>query len=346
MLSPGTQIVFLVVCLFFAAAAGAYDYDPNDFAVEVIEYVQGSDIGTDYISGRPFDDPCTALGRPTLETTGDGWAIPLNSPVPVVPVYPAFRAFEIVTIGNGGYLTVKFNHPVADDKNNPYGIDFIVFGNARHGMVQSWENGNPEGSIVSGSAFVEPGIVAVSQNGYDWYYFSSGPYADDFAATAGYEWDEVNDLWAEELAPTRPVDPNLGWADFAGKTVAQIIEVYDGSAGGTGFDVAELGLDWIVYVRIEDNPGSTGTTEIDAVADVSCCGDYRHPYPRGDLNKDCKVDYEDLGLLCRYWLYEISDEANDPAATADIYEDYIVDFYDLAILADNWRACTRDCEEY
>ena len=304
MLSTKTQIAFFVVCLCFAAVATALDYDPNDFATEVIEYVEGTGVGTDWLTGEPFNNPNCALGRPTLETTGDGWFISVDESVPVVPVYPPFRAFELVTIGNGGQLTVKFDHPIANDKNNLYGIDFIIYGNAFQtiGGGQGWTNGNPEETTVGGSVFAEPGIVAVSQDGNDWYYFSSGPYADDFAPTASYEWDDVNDVWADELAPTRPVDPNLSAADFAGNTVAEMITAYDGSAGGTGFDIAELGLEWIMYVRIEDKPDSSATTEIDAIADVSCCGDYKHPYPVGDLNEDCRVDMADFAIFTSHWL--------------------------------------------
>ncbi len=320
----------------------ALDYDPNDFAIEVIEYVEGSGVGADWLTGQPFNDPNTALGKPALETTGDGWFIPVDEKVPVVPVCPPFQASELVTIGNGGQLTVKFSHPVANDWNNPYGIDFIIFGDAYQmiGGGLGWTNGNPEETIVSDSVTAEPGIVSVSQDGENWFYFSSGPYADGFAPTAGRWWDDVNDVWGEELDPTRPVDPNLS---VAGKTLAEMIAAYDGSAGGTGFDIGALGLEWIQYVRIEDDPDSSVTTEIDAIADVSCCGDYKHPYPVGDLNQDCKVDYDDFGILIQYWLVEISGP-NDPAVIADINEDGIVNIDDWILIFDNWMECTWDCE--
>jgi hypothetical protein len=320
------QMGFLVVCLFIAAVAEACDYDQNDFAAEVIEYVQGTDVGVDWLIGKPFNDPNTALGRPTLETTGDGWYIPVYENVPVVPVYPPFRAFEVVTVGNGGRLTVKFNHRVANDKNNPYGIDFIIYGNARQAISggQGWTNGNPEETIVSGSVSAERGIVAVSQDGNNWYCFLSGPYADDFAPTASYEWDDVNNIWVEELDPTRPVEPNLTAAGLSGKTVAEVIEIYNGSAGGTGFDIGALGLDWIQYVRIEDDPNSGATTEVDAIADVSCCGDYKHPYPMGDLNKDCRVDFVDFTILAQDWLAGSN-------------------WDDLVNLANSWLECTWKC---
>jgi hypothetical protein len=37
------------------------------------------------------------------------------------------------------------------------------------------------------------------------------------------------------------------------------------------------------------------------------CGDEDHPYPKGDLNLDCRVDYADLAVLCAHWL-----EDNNP----------------------------------
>jgi len=318
MLRSTVQVSFVTVWFLSVSICAGLDYDSNDFAVEVIEYVEGTDIGSDWLSGEPYNDANSALGRPTLETTGDGWFVPVEQSVPVVPVYPPFRAFELVTIGNGGQLTVKFNHPVADDRNNPYGIDFIIYGDAYQiiGEGQGWTSGNPEEIIVNGSVSAEPGIVAVSQDGQNWYYFSSGPYADSFAGTASYQWDDVNDLWAEELDPTRPVDPNLTASDMDGMTLAKMIRTYGGSAGGTGFDLrwldpsdyAALAVDpntgnrWIQYVRIQDDPDSSVTTEIDAIADVSCCGDYKHPYPVGDLNRDCRVDMSDFALFMRHWL--------------------------------------------
>jgi hypothetical protein len=319
MSSSKVQVCFVAVWFLSVSICTGLDYDANDFAEEVIEYVQGSDVGSDWLSGEPYNDANSALGRPTLETTGDGWSVPVEQSVPVVPLYTPFRAFEIVTIGNEGHLTLKFDHRVSDDQNNPYGIDFIVFGQAAQASAtgQFWDNGNPEDITVGGSIFAEPGIVAVSQDGNNWFYFSNGPYADDFAPTASYEWDEVADEWAQELDPTKPIDPNLTASDMDGITLAEMIGMYDGSAGGTGFDLRWLdpsdyaalavepdtGRRWIQYVRIDDDPDSSATTEIDAISDVSCCGDYKHLYPIGDINKDCRVDMMDLAMMANNWLH-------------------------------------------
>jgi hypothetical protein len=287
----------------------AMGYDANDFATEVPQgtegYVAGTIIGIDYITDAPMNDPNCALGGPTLNTTGDGWVMPLSAAVPVVPIYQPFRSFEIVTVGASGHLTLKFNHQVAHDKNNPYGIDLIVFGNATSLILSGgqWANGNAENTIVSGTVTENRGLVSVSKDGVNWYTFTNGPYACTFPPTASYQWDSVNHRWGAELDPTRPVDPNLTAAMVAGKTLAQMIDMYNGSAGGVGFDISKVGLDWIQYVKIERLSSSASNyTVIDAVADVSSCGDYKHPYPVGDINQDCRVNLADFALMCRHWL--------------------------------------------
>jgi Tol biopolymer transport system component len=32
------------------------------------------------------------------------------------------------------------------------------------------------------------------------------------------------------------------------------------------------------------------------------CGDNDHPYPTGDLNRDCRVNFADIGVICDHWL--------------------------------------------
>jgi len=342
-----------------AAAATGYEYDANDFASEVVNYVEGEGVGYDPINFEFYNQPETALGGPTLETTGD-MDIGPEIMMPVVPVYPAWRSFEVVTIGASGELVLRFNHRVSDDENNPYGVDFIIFGNSRWRILGggSWSPQSDPETIMVGSGFYrEKGIVSVSQDGQTWYTFSAGPNADDFAPTASYEWDEVNNVWSEELDPTLPLDTNLVVSDFDGNSIAEIIDIYAGSAGGTGFDLewldpndysalavdANTGRRWIQYIKIEDDPCSIGLPEIDAIADVRSCGDYKHPFPAGDVDEDCRVDYEDVYVFCSYWLCEIVD-ANDPAVVADIYEDGIVNFRDWALFADSWLECSWGCE--
>jgi len=260
--------------------ASGYSYNLSDFATEVVNYVKGADIGSDWISGQSYDNAACALGRPTVDTTGDGWFISMDYPVPVVPVYSAYRAFELVTIGNGGSLTIKFDHPVQNNSANPYGLDFIIFGNAFQlwDGTNGWVNGDPTSVTLGATMLATPGIVSVSQDNLTWYTFASGPFASGFAPTLGRVYDPEhpddsignwNLWWDGPTDPTKPLDLSLSPGSLAGLTVAQVATLYGDSAGGTGFDIGVFGLDWIRYVRVDDNPNNTGTTEIDAFADVA-----------------------------------------------------------------------------
>jgi hypothetical protein len=287
------SFVSIVISVVLAVAAGsgkAYTYDASDCAVEVVEYVEGTGVGSDFISGDPFNNSSCSLGRPTVDTTGDGWFIPLSGPVPVVAVYSPFRASEVVAIGDGGQLTVKFDHKVLDESLNPYGLDFTIFGNASQSYDwendPAWSNGDPNDFVVTGGGYSEPGIVSVSQDGLTWYEFTNGPFADDFAPTLGRVYDEQNpdesigewnNWWGEPTDPTIPLDPSLGFASFDGWTIAQIGQLYGESAGGMGFDISgfdlaidpQTGCKWIQYIRVADNGSSSAITEIDAFADVA-----------------------------------------------------------------------------
>ncbi len=355
----------------FRVGYGQYVNDANDFATAWIDY-RPQGMMNDWLSGRPYNDPNAALGRPTVDTSGDDWSIPLATAAPVVPVYPAFRSHELVFLGEGGSLTLAFNHPVRDDECNPYGIDFLVFGNASQtlGNGQTWSNGNPAEATMRGSETNEPGIVSVSQDGVTWYSFTTnpnfmvddahfiklpaeandGPFCDGFAPTLGRVYDPVhadksigagNLWWAEPTNPTLPLDPALSSAVLNGRSVARAAQIYGDSAGGTGYDLARLALPvdpntqrkWFKYLRIDDAPGG-GAPEIDAVADVSCPGDYKHPAPRGDVNGDFRIDDTDLTIVTSYQGRVIAG-ADDPAAVADLNADGSVNEADLAIVRNN-----------
>jgi hypothetical protein len=257
----------------------------SEYATRVVEYVPGSGIGFDTIDFAPFDDPLNALGRPTIDTTGEGIFLPETNPVPVVAVSPPFRAFELVSIGGGGRLTLAFDHPVLDEPDNPFGIDVIVYGNAFFNIEGggSWMNGNPSNTTITGVVESEPGLVSVSQDGTNWFPLAGGPFADTFAPTLGRRFAPgqpvaipgmTNAWWGSPTDPTFPLDPSLDAADIAGKTVADAARLFGASSGGTGFDIGSLslpqhpveGVKWFQFIRIERN--GLFNPEIDAVADV------------------------------------------------------------------------------
>jgi len=360
------NVLAINICTYSFSGYKNYVYDPNDFAAEVINYAPAG-MYNHWLTGEPYDKPLNALGRPTVDTAGDGIDISPSDIVPVNPVYVPFLPKDIVWLGNGGYIILKFNRPVRDEVNNPYGVDFIVFGNTPQtiGSGNKWLNGDPSLTTVSGGGTPEPAIVSVSQDGQTWYSFTrdpnfmendtnfiklppdstDGPFADSFAPTLGRVYDPElpdttignwNKWWSSPTNPTLPINPSLSFSDFGSMTVAGMAQMYGYSAGGTGFDISRLampidpqtGLKWFQYVRVDDKLNDGYTAEVDAVSAVTSCGDLNHPFPPGDLNGDCRVDMNDVALLSSYWI-----SVGLPSYSAE----------ELLLVVDYWLDCTWDC---
>lgn len=282
--AAGTTVNLLTNGAWHAFAFGAAPGWPmsalhHPYAAEIVAYVPGTANNEfDWITGDLFTNSATALGRPTVDTTGDDGDIPVGDVVPVVPVYPAFRAHELVVVGQGGHLVLAFDHRVQDHPDNPYGIDFIVFGNAAHatGAGEYWRNGDPSATSVGPVAIQEGGSVSVSQDGTNWQVFTDGPLADVVPPTLGRVYVAgTNTWWGGPTDPTWPLDPALVSSNWIGMSLADVARRYRGSAGGRGFDIGDLALapdpntrrKWVRFVRFE--PSGALNPEVDAVADVS-----------------------------------------------------------------------------
>lgn len=234
------------------------------FATELVDNSASLD-GSGY-----YNDANDLLGKPT--TLIPGWPSG-NSHVSIVEA--AWSDDRITTFNAGDWAIVKFDHQVMDDPDNPYGLDFIAFGNAffagSGGFVN--ENTDHQEFSITGGIFSESLKVSVSQNGIDWYTYDNGPYGDDYYPTNPWVWDPDqhdatgNGWTSQENDYAKPVDPSLVAADFAGSSY-DAMGLYAGSAGGTGFDLAESGYDWIEYVKVEGVSGFSGG-EIDAFSDVA-----------------------------------------------------------------------------
>ncbi len=237
-----------------------------------------------------YDFPEAALGRPSSET-------PANVFSPSVPLNLTMGAYgvdKVVSIADfddsRGYITIEFDHPVVDDPNNPWGLDFIVFGNAFYrARGETYMTGfeNPTNVVINGSLVAEPGFVEVSQDGVTWFTSDTWLHADSFAPTLGYKLDPANanpalfagnKWWGAKTDPTYPVPP---WGEESiapGTNLAQIATWYNGSAGGAAFDISSLNLPathngrkWFKYVRITNNANPddpSSSCEIDAVASL------------------------------------------------------------------------------
>ena len=279
----------------------------DPYADLVVSYNSGSNAASGFL------DPLTTLGIPE-RFTGEG-----VFPSAVTVFNSPFGADEIVSIGEGGSLTVQFNTPVTDDPDNLFGIDLLVFGNALFAFGGSGV-GDPAG------IFSEPGIIEVSVDGVAWFTVIDA-LADDLFPTEGYR--DLTDPFATtpgsvESNFTQPVDPALNLADFSGLTYAQVLEIYNGSGGGAGVDIGVLGLSEISFVRITNPVGSGVTPEIDGFADVS-------PRTPGDVDLDGQINVTDLLKLLAAW------GARTPGdAPADFNGDDLVNVTDLLTLLANW----------
>jgi hypothetical protein len=212
------------------------------FADAVIAY----DLGSGFASG--FTNASTVLGAPANN---------------INPFSPAFRNTQLLSIGAGGFLTVQFSTPILNDAANPYGLDFLIFGNT--GFVIT--NGNfSGGGITDGSLFGNnPGSTRISVSADNITYYqlnpSLAPVVDGLFPTDGSGNFNL------------PVNPLLTGSDFAGQGLSGIRSLYNSSAGGMGYDLGwaqdqsgnSVSLPSVNFVRVDV---LSGKSEIDAFAAV------------------------------------------------------------------------------
>lgn len=253
------------------SASASYVYDANDFAVEVVS-------ATGFpVSPTLYTDPNAVLGGPStmFRNTFPASDRRVKLIEPAYNVSPASMGSQrlITTFNVGQSVTVRMGRTVHDDPNNPFGIDLNVFGNAFFtatggtgpgGFVDDATNLN---NVTVGGVFAEPVRVSVSSDNVNWYTYT-GITGDGYFPTNAYRWDSANAAWTNELLdPTLPVNPAYNAASFGGGSAAQALALYNGSAGGTGFDLSVSGFSFINYVRFDGITGFSGG-EIDAVAAV------------------------------------------------------------------------------
>ncbi len=226
------------------------------YADAVVQYEPGAGFASGYT------DPTRALGEPARVTPGMFGG-------PVDPFNPPYLASQLVSLGAGGALTVRFNAPILNAPGNPFGMDFLIFGNAGFIITNAFdENFNFIGTpATDGALFAhnDPGAtrVSVSADGATFYTLNPAlaPTVDAFHPTDG----------AGNFQ--QPVNPALGQEAFAGQTLAGIRARYAGSGGGAGYDLAwaqdgsgqSVSLDGVSFVRVEVLGGKS---EIDGFAVV------------------------------------------------------------------------------
>jgi hypothetical protein len=223
----------------------------DPWADQIISYDPGSGAEVGYT------DPLVALGEPERYTGEGSW------PGAVTPFNPAWLPEEVVSLGEGGHLTVRFDEPICDDPGHLYGIDFIVFGNGSF-LDGDYPNGQVAGLFEEG-----PFTVSVSPDGINFTQLA-GLYNDALFPVLGYldlagPYDPNPGSVPSDFA--RPVDPNLTYDDFHGRLFEDLVAMYEGSGGGVPFDIGSTGLSEVSYVRIDVPAGAT-SPEFDAFAAV------------------------------------------------------------------------------
>jgi len=244
------------IALGLAALSVVRDAQTTQFAAEVVSYKSGTGFATDWSTGADYTNEAAILGPPARETPGE-WG------GPVTPFSPPYQLDQILSLGEGGEVTLKFARPIRDEPLNPFGLDFIVFGGAGFTIINGDFSG---GGITDGTLFGQDSDgtrVSVSADGEAWLRLDP----EQASAFDGYHpTDGAGDFGL-------PVDPVLAKAAFADGGLAKFNELYAGSGGGTGFDIGwavdpagqPVALGQVQFVRLEV---VSGKAEVDAVSDV------------------------------------------------------------------------------
>ena len=222
------------------------------FAMEPIVSAQFADTVISYDHGTGFAANFTnanaALGAPASGGS-------------ITPFAPPFSTSQLVSIGAGGSLTLQLSAPIMNSPANPFGIDFMVYGNSFFVVT----NGSGSSALTSGAIFSSSGTtkVEVSADGLNWFTLdpSRAPTVGTLFPTDG--------AGIVGLA----VNPGLTNSNLAGLNLAGVRSLYGGSAGGAGFDLSwaqdntgqSVDLPSADYLRIDV---LSGRTQIDAVSVV------------------------------------------------------------------------------
>jgi hypothetical protein len=195
-------------------AGSSFDTLGDPYADEVVSYTQGTNGG---FNANLL--PAVVLGPPA------GLGLWVGS-------------LDVVSLGREGSIVLRFVDNVIVD--GP-GADFKVFENAFMLI---------EGDGYSAPPFAEPGRVKVSQNGSDWAEFpctltgAAGPY---WPGCAGV-YPTFSNLGLRpnphpSILTTTPIEDLVDQDSF-------VLQPPSG-AGGDSFDLADVGLAWVRYVKIE-----------------------------------------------------------------------------------------------
>jgi hypothetical protein len=225
------------------------------YAEQVVSFSGGStaSIGFGFAS--------SALGEPSRFTAD------ISFPSVVSPFNPPFSVSQIVSIGEGGQITLRLSHFAVPQAAGP---EIGVFTNA--GMIETSFPDGVAGDPV-GTFGVDSAEVSVSEDGLAWtslgnvtFDMPTNAYTDLTTPFANSPGNSLSDF---QQPFTGSVD------DFTGLTYHDaggngILDLLASSGGGTWLDISGTGLAKVGYVRFavadDSNSGTSLNFELDAVS--------------------------------------------------------------------------------
>lgn len=304
-----SQTVILALGLVAALNAPA-----SPFATEVVR-------ASGPFGSAPYHDTNSVLGAPatsfrdTFSATGRRVKL-VEAAYNVAPTNTGLLTTNLLlTFGAGSEVTVRFDQPIQDDPAHPYGVDLLVFGNSFFLPNQFVNESSDMGACLLNSAIFseplkisvspgftgQPGEVAGDPDTWPWYRYDNGPFADSAFPTHAYHWNRATTNWTSDpMDFTKPVNPAMRSVfSTGGLTAADGIDLYNGSGGGTGFDLRESGFAWIQYVKVQGIDPDFSDGEVDAFAAVRpmVVGDTLSVTPENILSNTAALLFQQPGTV-------------------------------------------------
>lgn len=226
------------------------------YAAQVISYNQGTNPSTGFTTSS------AALGEPerfTGESVFPGVVSPFN---------PPFRSNEIVSIGEGGQITLRLSNYAIPQGAGALEIGVFESVGIADTNYPNGQAGSPATAFGPDKAFVE-----VSADGIGW--ISLGNILFDVPANA---YTDLSDPYSSSPGTAlsdfqQPFTGNL--LSFSGLPYSHpsnfdMLDLLNGSGGGAWLDLSGTGLPQVGYIRFsvpdDGNPSISQNFELDAVS--------------------------------------------------------------------------------
>ena len=276
MSSPNIKSFIAAIGLSLLPAMVTISADATSNATSVLSY----DQGTQQFQFLNYDNPEAALGESPVVTDVFGavnYTSPFNNP---------WQAADVVSIGLGGHITLQLENYVAVSESQKE-IGVFTFQQFRQ---------TPAGGTYEDARLFYPSMqasVQVSQDGYRWVSLNNNQLmAFDLPANGiNLDWQDADYGKPSDLIPQ----------DLGGLSYSELLQQYDGSAGGNWLDLSNTGLEKIGYIRFETSADQDFSFQLEGISiNNDLIGEVVPNRMLGDANGDHLIDAFDLELVQIY----------------------------------------------